>query len=168
MERVSIDAGETITDKERRNVILLVGRPEITVTWSRYAPGEKGPDLHVHREHTDAFYVLEGELTFAVGPDAGEIRVAAGGYVAVPPGVQHSFLNDGDADARWLNLHAPDMAFAAFMRGQRDGIPVPWDSFDPPPDGGAPFVPGSGDLAVTRDGAQLVVEAGGRVLRIDA
>jgi quercetin dioxygenase-like cupin family protein len=163
---VRIDAGETITDKQRRNVILLVGHPEVTITWSRYAPGEKGPDLHVHREHTDAFYVLDGELTFAVGPQAEEVRLAAGGFVAVPPNVQHAFLNDGERDARWLNFHAPDKGFAAFMRGQRDGISLPWDSFDPPPGGGLPFASDPGDLAVTREGAEVVVEAGGRVVRI--
>jgi quercetin dioxygenase-like cupin family protein len=160
--------GETITDKPERNVVLLVGRPEITVTWSRYAPGEKGTDLHVHREHTDAFYVLEGELTFAVGPQADELRVGAGGFVAVPPNVQHAFLNASDRDARWFNFHAPDKGFAEFMRGQRDGIRVPWDSFDPPPDGGLPFVSDPGDLAVTRDGTHVVVAAGGQTLRIEA
>jgi uncharacterized cupin superfamily protein len=54
--------GEVITQRERRDVVLLVGEPALTVTFSRYAPGERGPDLHVHREHIDAFYVLEGEL----------------------------------------------------------------------------------------------------------
>lgn len=130
--------GETISDRPARNVVLVLGTPDLTVTWSRYAPGEKGPDLHVHHEHTDAFYVLDGELTFAVGPQAEEVRVGAGGFVAVPPNVQHAFWNAGDRDARWLNVHAPDKGFAEFMRGQRDGIAVPWDSFDPPPDGGLP------------------------------
>ena len=131
--------GETITDKPERNVVLLVGTPEVSVTWSRYGPGERGPDLHVHREHTDAFYVIEGELTFEVGPEPETRRVAAGGFVAVPPGVQHAFRNDADHDARFLNFHAPDTGFAEFMRGARDGRSVPWDSFDPPPDGGLPF-----------------------------
>ena len=30
-------------------------RQDLAITWSRYAMGERGPDLHVHREHTDAF-----------------------------------------------------------------------------------------------------------------
>jgi quercetin dioxygenase-like cupin family protein len=59
--------GETITALERREVVLLAEREQLTITWSRYAAGERGPDLHVHREHTDAFYVLDGELTFTVG-----------------------------------------------------------------------------------------------------
>lgn len=47
----------------RREVVILVEGPALTVTRSRYAGGERGPDPHVHREHTDAFSVLEGELT---------------------------------------------------------------------------------------------------------
>jgi quercetin dioxygenase-like cupin family protein len=141
-------ANEAITARERREVVLLTARDEVTMTWSRYAPGERGPDLHVHREHTDAFYVLDGELTFAVGPAAERIRVPAGGFVAVPPNVVHSFLNDGGADARWLNMHAPDKGFAAYMRAMRDGVDAGFDSFDPPADGGLP----SGGVIVTGPG----------------
>ena len=130
--------GETISDRERRNVVILAARGDITITWSRYVAGEQGPDLHVHREHTDAFYVLEGELTFAVGPGAERIAVPAGGFVAVPPGVVHTFANESGAEARWLNLHAPDSGFAVYMRGARDGTSVTFDSFDPPADGGPP------------------------------
>ena len=47
--------GETITERERREVVLLAAREDISMTWSRYAPGERGPEPHIHREHTDAF-----------------------------------------------------------------------------------------------------------------
>jgi len=119
-------------------VVLLAERKLLTMTWSRYAAGEQGPDLHVHREHTDAFYVLDGELTFTVGPGAERIRVPAGGFVAVPPHVVHTFANEGTAEARYLNLHAPDKGFAAFLRSRRSGGDASFDSFDPPPDGGLP------------------------------
>jgi quercetin dioxygenase-like cupin family protein len=147
--------GETITESARRQVRILAERPEITITWSRYAPGERGPDLHVHREHADAFYVLAGELTFALGPGAERIRVPAGGFAAVPPDVVHTFANDGGADACWLNLHAPDKGFAAYMRALRDGADAAWDSHDPPADGGLPAAraivagPGEGERLVT-------------------
>jgi quercetin dioxygenase-like cupin family protein len=135
---VHIEDGETITAREQRDVVLLAERPDITITWSRYAPGERGPDLHVHREHTDAFYVLEGELTFALGPGAERVAVAAGGFVAVPPNIAHTFANESGADARWLNFHTPDQGFAAYMRGLRDGADVAFDSYDPPAGGGLP------------------------------
>jgi quercetin dioxygenase-like cupin family protein len=149
---------ETITRLERRDVAILSERPELTITWSRYAARERGPDLHVHREHTDAFYVLGGELTFAVGPAAERIRVPAGGFVAVPPNVVHTFANESGADAHWLNLHAPDTGFAAYLRAMRDRQEAGFDSFDPPADGGRPadaaLVSGPGDGE--RDGGALV------------
>ena len=146
--------GETMTEQPRRRVILLAERSDISITWSRYAPGERGPDLHVHREHTDAFYVLEGELTFALGPEAERIRVPAGGFVAVPPNVVHSFANASGADACWLNLHTPDKGFAAYLRALRDGGDAAFDNFDPPADGGLPAAeaiasgPGEGERLV--------------------
>jgi quercetin dioxygenase-like cupin family protein len=62
--------GETISDRDARNVIILHAEDAVTVTWSRYSSGERGPELHLHREHTDAFYVLSGALRFALGRKA--------------------------------------------------------------------------------------------------
>ena len=128
--------GETITQREHRDLVILAERDDITITRMRYGPGERGPDLHVHREHTDAFYVVGGELTFVLGREADRIRVTAGSFVAAPPNVAHSFFNEADADAHFLNFHTPDGGFAEYLRGQRDGEKVPFDSFDPPADGG--------------------------------
>jgi quercetin dioxygenase-like cupin family protein len=128
--------GETITALDRRDVSLLTDLEEISITWSRYAAGEVGPDPHVHREHTDSWYVLEGELTFALGPGAQRVRVGPGSFVAVPPNLIHSFANEGAGGALFLNFHTPDGGFAAYMRGRRDGLDTGFDSFDPPADGG--------------------------------
>lgn len=151
MPLLRLDDAETITQRERRDVVIVVAGPDLTVTWSRYAQGERGPDPHVHREHTDAFYVLEGALTFEVGPGGERVRLPADGFLAVPPNVVHSFANDGTTDARWLNMHAPDEGFADYMRAARDGVAASWDSFDAPADGGLPAVgvivsgPGAGE-----------------------
>jgi quercetin dioxygenase-like cupin family protein len=149
--------GETIADAEHRAVVLLAAAPELTVTWSRYGPGERGPSVHVHREHTDAFYVLTGELTFEVGPDAERVRARAGTFAAVPPNVVHTFVNRSSLPATWLNMHAPDKGFAAYLRAARDGRESPWDSFDPPADGGRPIAevlvsePGEGVKCATAE-----------------
>jgi quercetin dioxygenase-like cupin family protein len=145
--------GETITERERREVVLLAEHEDISMTWSRYGPGERGPDPHVHREHTDSFYVLDGELTFALGAEAERVRVTPGTFIAVPPNLIHSFLNEGDADARFLNLHTPDGGFGASMRGRRDGRDVPFDSFAPPADGGLPA--GAGVVSAAGEGERL-------------
>jgi quercetin dioxygenase-like cupin family protein len=176
-------AGETITAQERRELVILVERPEITITWTRNAAGERGPDLHVHRRHTDSFYVLEGELTFEVGPTAERIALAAGGFVSAPPNVAHTYLNDSDADACWLNFHTPDTGFADYLRALRDGTEYEFDTFDPPRDGGRPASdallvrPGGGPLDVSLPGLRVMesradgafyyaLEPGGRALSI--
>lgn len=47
--------GEPITDRERRAVAILAGRPELAVTESRFEAGEHGPGPHFHRRHSDSF-----------------------------------------------------------------------------------------------------------------
>jgi mannose-6-phosphate isomerase-like protein (cupin superfamily) len=146
---------ETISDTKTRNVVILGEHEEITITHSRYSPGERGPDLHVHHEHSDSFYVLEGEMTFELGPDADKVRVGPGGFVAAPPRVAHSFVNESEGDARWLNFHTPDRGFAGFLRTLRAGTPGQWDSFDMPADSGLPpelatvSPPGAGERLTT-------------------
>jgi quercetin dioxygenase-like cupin family protein len=157
---VRLGDGEKVTDEERREIVLLVAEPELAVTWSRYAAGERGPDPHVHRGHTDAFYVLEGELSFTVGPGGETVRAAARSYVAVPPNVVHTFTNAGPAEVRWLNFHAADGGFAAYLRARRDGADPGWDSFDPPADGGRPATDVLVSLPDEGEGAALAGRVG--------
>ena len=158
------EEGETITAREQRDVILLAADDDISITWSRYAAGERGPGLHVHREHVDAFYVLEGELTFAVGPAGDPLRTGPGGLVAVPPDVAHGFANEGAADVCWLNFHAPDKGFAAYLRDARDGNDAAFDSFDPPADGGRP----ASEIIVSEPGAGERLDLGGAAVLLKA
>jgi mannose-6-phosphate isomerase-like protein (cupin superfamily) len=60
---------------------------------------------HTHTEEDDAFYILDGELTFLFGDR--EERAGAGTFVLVPPGVEHGFRNSTEAPVRMLNIHAP-------------------------------------------------------------
>jgi quercetin dioxygenase-like cupin family protein len=135
---VAISDGEAILRREKPEISILVAREEVTITHGRYAAGEQVAGSHIHHEHTDAFYVLEGELTFEVGREAETITASSGGLVAVPPKVAHSFRNDGDRPASWLTIHARDGGFAAFMRGVRDGLEVEWDISAVRADGGLP------------------------------
>jgi mannose-6-phosphate isomerase-like protein (cupin superfamily) len=61
--------GEVIGDSADRRVEVLVDHDALNATWSRYGPRRDGADLHVHRRHSDLFYVLDGELTVRLGPD---------------------------------------------------------------------------------------------------
>jgi quercetin dioxygenase-like cupin family protein len=144
--------GETISDNEARNVLILVDEPQLVMTWTRYEPGERGPDPHVHRQHTDAFYIVEGEIEFGLGPGGGHVvRAPAGSVVLAPPNVVHTFANESDARAVYLNFHAPNGGFADFLRAMRDHRKFEWDSWDEPADGGRPVsdavvcLPGEGE-----------------------
>jgi quercetin dioxygenase-like cupin family protein len=118
---------ETIWSNDESELVILASEPQLSVTRARFAPGQRPNSPHVHHEHVDSFYVLEGALTYELGPDAERVVVEAGGSIAVQPGVVHSFMNDSGADATVLNIHAPDAGFVDFMRGVRDGVTVEWD-----------------------------------------
>ena len=62
-------------------------------------------EAHVHAEEDDAFYILEGEMTFVFGDQTA--TATPGTFVLVPPGVEHGFRNDGAIPVRMLNIHAP-------------------------------------------------------------
>jgi len=144
-------AGEVIGDAPDRRVEILSECEPLHATWSRFGPGRNGADLHVHREHTDLFYVLEGELTIRVGPEGEEVVAPAGTLVRVPPHVVHGFRNGSDAEVRYLNLHAPGRQFADYLRAMRDGREFSYDQHDPPADGGRPIA----DVVLERDGPVL-------------
>lgn len=134
----AITEREAIVHTEEREIDIVVARDDLTVTCARYAAGQRVAGPHVHTMHTDAFYVLEGELTFEIGRESETVIVRSGGFVAVPPGVAHSFQNDGGGPARWLTIHACDGGFAGFMRGVRDGVDAEWDIAPVPHEGGLP------------------------------
>ena len=129
------EEGETVTDRAERTIRILADLPELALTWTRYANGEEGPGPHIHRKHSDAFFILEGELVFRVGPELEPVTATPGTFLLAPPEVVHTFRNEGPADATWLNFHAPSEGFANFLRDPS----FVWDSFDAPADGGRPF-----------------------------
>ena len=67
-------------------------------------PGE-GPPPHTHSREDEAWYVLEGELSFQVG-----LRVVVGTpgtFVLAPRGIRHRFWNSGKRMARYLLILSP-------------------------------------------------------------
>jgi quercetin dioxygenase-like cupin family protein len=62
------------------------------------------PPLHVHRNEDEWYYVLDGTVTFDVGPDA--YAGQAGSLVFLPRGVPHTFTIQTPS-ARMLLLNAP-------------------------------------------------------------
>ena len=148
---IAAGGGEVIGDAPDRRVEILCEHDALHATWARFGPRREGADLHVHRRHSDFFYVLEGELTVLLGPEGESVVVPAGTLARVPPLVAHGFRNGSDAEVRYLNFHAPGVGFADYMRGLRDGSPRSFDQEPPPADGGRPAT----EAAVGGGGALL-------------
>ena len=80
---------------------------ERTVPPSRAAQPSRRPPPHRHVNCSEAFWVLDGTITFVF--DGVEQRGGPDDFLLVPRGAAHTFGNDGDAPARLLVLHAPAM-----------------------------------------------------------
>jgi mannose-6-phosphate isomerase-like protein (cupin superfamily) len=77
--------------------------------------GDAGPPPHFHREHQEAFFVLEGTLTFRAGDRTFESP--PGSFLLIPPGTVHTFSNGSEARAKCINVWLPggfEESFAAF------------------------------------------------------
>lgn len=73
--------------------------------WEAIVPPGGGPPPHVHSREEEAFYVLDGTVTFQV---AGETRVlTAGMFANMPAGMPHAFKNESTSPARMLITVAP-------------------------------------------------------------
>ncbi len=164
--------GETVSERPERFVQIKAGGEQLVLTDSQYGPGESGPGPHIHREHADCFWVLEGTLTFELA--GGPLRASSGAFILVPPEVVHTFRNEGPGDARFLNIHAPGKGFDHYLRALHDvgtsedeqAAAERFDTFDPPADGGRPasdaVVRPSGDGEMLLFGpSQVVFKAGG-------
>lgn len=58
-----VSDGEEIPRCENREISILVATEALTLTRALYSAREQVAGPHIHHEHTDAFYVLEGELS---------------------------------------------------------------------------------------------------------
>jgi mannose-6-phosphate isomerase-like protein (cupin superfamily) len=125
---------------------IKCGREELVLCDAQHVAGEREPDPHIHHHHSDAFFMLEGELLCRVGD--GEHLLGPGDFVFAPPGLVHSYRSPGSERCRFINIHAPGMGFDERLRGRLDDF----DQHPPPEDGGRPasdgilFRPGEGEL----------------------
>ena len=95
---------------------VLAELPHLEVLELSFGPDFGGVDPHTHPDHTDSFYVLEGEVEFLVN---GEWRRGGpGSFFSAPPGVEHGFRIAGEQPIRVLNIHAPNVGFVAGMRAR--------------------------------------------------
>lgn len=69
------------------------------------APGVPGPPRHVHHTFEEAWFILDGDVTFSL-----DERVAVGrrgDFLWVPRGAVHTFAVAGDVPARWVGILSP-------------------------------------------------------------
>jgi quercetin dioxygenase-like cupin family protein len=94
--------------------------------------GAPGPPLHRH-DFDEAFYVLEGELTFQL--DEALITAGPGEFAFAPRGVAHTLANQRGGPARYLLLCTPagfERVLARRAAAQAGEEPPAWALADGP------------------------------------
>jgi mannose-6-phosphate isomerase-like protein (cupin superfamily) len=90
-------------------------------------PPGNSPALHIHHAEDEIFWIIEGHLTYRCGDET--FPAAPGSYVRLPRGVPHTFVVEGDSNARYLILYVPGGAERFFLEAGRpaegDGLPPP-------------------------------------------
>ena len=98
---------------------------QMTILEVTEPPGMKAP-LHVHHRDDEAFWVLEGDVTFEVGDTT--IAASAGDYVFGPRDIPHRFTV-GDQGCRMLFILIPggieDVIRATSEPAPRRTLPPP-------------------------------------------
>ncbi len=75
------------------------------IEWAMIPPRAPAPPRHVHREGSETFYVLEGEIDFLLADRT--LRAGTGTCVHIPPGTVHTLANPGRRPARVLEFFVP-------------------------------------------------------------
>ena len=92
---------------------------------ARVLPGG-GPPPHIHHREDEAFFVLEGEITFMLGDR--KVVAKSGAFIQGPRGIPHAFKNESNVPARMLILVTPP-GFEKFLAE----FAQPVASFESPP-----------------------------------
>jgi len=89
--------------------------------------GESVP-LHLHRDDTESFYVVEGEITLYIEPG---VRAHPGSFAHIPGGTVHGFRIESET-ARYLILTTPRHGefYRAITLPSREGGLPPLESID--------------------------------------
>ena len=99
-------------ERENGSTAILAELRDVSLIELVREDGWEGIPSHGHDDYLDAFFVLEGEVDFA-----GADRATAGTLMAAPRGVEHG-IQPTSGDTRLLNIHAPDVGFADWIRNQ--------------------------------------------------
>ena len=106
---------------------------ELAIVESLMPAGSPGPPLH-HHDFDEAFYVLDGELTFQLGE---ELSTAGPGTLTFAPrGSHHTLANLSSAAARYLLVCTPAGFERVFARraARQAGVEPPAWALQPTPE----------------------------------
>lgn len=70
------------------------------------------PPPHIHRQHEEVIYVLEGQFALHLGDE--KVVLGPGGAIVTPTGVAHTFSNAGTEPLRFLLTISPAKHLAYF------------------------------------------------------
>ncbi|WP_375435489.1 cupin domain-containing protein [uncultured Hymenobacter sp.] len=76
--------------------------------------GNLGPQLHLHTDCDEWFYVLDGEFKFQTGEEI--MRLKAGDTLMVPRTMPHAFVKTSAGVARLIVMHQPAGTMEEFFR----------------------------------------------------
>jgi quercetin dioxygenase-like cupin family protein len=103
----------------------------LTVIERRLQPGF-GPPLHLHRDHDEALFVVEGSLLSML--EGTTQQAPAGSFIFVPRGSEHTFHVQEGGIARIIEIILPGGLEHYFLEGGRlatdDSVPTDFDPSD--------------------------------------
>jgi quercetin dioxygenase-like cupin family protein len=68
-------------------------------------PAGTATPLHLHTREAEAFYLLDGDLTYRAGKQT--YQLSPGSFIYLPAGIPHAFRVTGTSPARFLAIAAP-------------------------------------------------------------
>ncbi len=87
---------------------------------------KSGPPLHIHHQQHETIFFTKGRYKVQIGDDV--FRCEAGGFVHIPMGARHAFMNVSDQPGECIVTFSPggtDIFFEEFAPVVRGGHPDP-------------------------------------------
>lgn len=115
--------GQAISAFEVAHLFKLTGAEtagRLGIAHFAVPPGIVGATPHVHHEHDETFYVLDGVLTVAT--EDGEVALGAGDLAYAPRGSVHGFRNaEPDRPTLALCVYTPP-GYEGYFRDVHDAV----------------------------------------------
>ena len=96
----------------RKQLGAAAGSEELGCSLYEVPEGKRAWLRHYHEGNEEAIFVLDGEGTVSLGPDAEEHELSAGDFVALPRGEDGAHAIEGEGGLRYLmvsTMNEPDI-----------------------------------------------------------